>query len=538
MRTPYGVAEVAGAAYHRLWFRIGGSTNGVVKPSTSPNSEDSKVWYFSPQQIADGRSKKLFLRCSYASNNSSNGGEQDSLPAAGTAALQFDYESISDLVDPSKWSEDMDHLLLNFLVSQSDGRQCSNSEAVWKVTADQVCENFRPLQQQLSRLAMNNHELSHKWGISGPKRKAVLARMGLLRMFNQLLEMYLPFLVTDSANSGYLPDSKASEADDFTPLQVSIPTSTINSPLRSLLIVRRSVITAGPVMKFSWEGTSAEQRQNLESEAVNAVDSQELFIGPIHAVRRRVFQHTKLAHFLEVLRCSVTKPAKTEDDYDYPDDLAHVKINRIRAFRAREAAELMHIPVRTRKKRLKYIFLNLNYLFLFNRAKICCCSQCFASYGVSCGSTPQISFESATPIPWMTGSREHSRSSLMARESTTMGVRTEKYFSRYAKSYRYQTLVLPTAVELQSDRRPGNRMGRARLVTAFRFVASYRCCFQLPTGPHLEIAKRDTSTPSILRPPPLCTWSCFASWVNLWELPSGLKSPWIFHCLPSYGNVW
>ena len=359
MRTPYGVAEVAGAAYNRLWFRIGGSANGVVKPSPPSSTEDSKVWYFSPQQIADGRSKKLFLRCSYATNPS-NGGEQDSIPTSSTAALQFDYESISDLVDPSKWSEDMDHLLLNFLVSQSDGRKCSNSEAVWKVTADQVCENFRPLQQQLGRLAMSNHELSHKWGISGPKRKAVLARMGLLRMFNQLLVMYLPFLVTDSANSGYLPDSKASDADDFTPLQVSIPTSKTYSPLRSLLIVRRSVITAGPVMKFSWEKEPPPppQPQNLESEAVkqfNEVDSQELFIGPIHAVRRRVFQYTKLAHFLEVLRCSVTKPAKTEDDYDYPDDLAHVKINRIRAFRAREAAELMHIPVRTHNSNA-YIF--------------------------------------------------------------------------------------------------------------------------------------------------------------------------------------
>ena len=372
VRTPYGVAEVAGAAYQRLWFRIGGSgANKGNSAAASSNSDEGKVWYFTPQQIVDGRVKKLFYRCTYATNHSSSsastasaagGGavtgsekEKDSSaanlpPSATNAALHYDVESISDLVDPSKWSEDMDNLLVHFLVSQSDGRKSSSSGAVWKVSADQVCENFRPLQQQLSRLAMSNDALSHKWGISGPKRKAVLARLGLLRMFNQLLEMYLPFLVTDSANSGFLPDSKASDADDFTPLQVSLPTnkrdSVSSTHLRNLLVVRRSVITAGPALRFSWETDLGLNESETQAPTQAAkYNPQELFIGPLHAVRRRVFQHIKLTHFLEVLRSSVTKPAKTEDDYDYPDDLAHVKINRIKAFRAREAAELMHIPV-------------------------------------------------------------------------------------------------------------------------------------------------------------------------------------------------
>ena len=212
-----------------------------------------------------------------------------------------------------------------------------------KVTAEQVCENFRTLQQQLTRLAMDNHSLSHKWGISGPKRKAVLARLGLLRMFNQLLEMYLPFLISDSANCSFLPDSKAADTDDFMPLQVSLPNVKHTTAVESAVqhsVVRRSIITAGPVISFSWDPVDSHSSKPSAN-----YNSQELYIGPLHAVRRRVFQHLKLAHFLEMLRTSATRPAKTEDDYDYPDDLAHVKVNRIKAFRAREAAELLHIPV-------------------------------------------------------------------------------------------------------------------------------------------------------------------------------------------------
>jgi hypothetical protein len=275
--------------------------------------------------------------------------DRDQLPTgSSTGGLQFDIATISDLVDPSKWSDEMDHLLISYLMTLAESgngkRSAASSGSVWKVTADQVCDNFRPLQQQLTRLAMDNHSLSHKWGISGPKRKAVLARLGLLRMFNQLLEMYLPFLISDSANCSFLPDSKASDTDDFMPLQVSLPTvkhSTIAQDIAvQHSIVRRSVITAGPVISFSWDPIGLQSRKPSTN-----YNSQELYIGPLHAVRRRVFQHLKLAHFLEMLRTSATRPAKTEDDYDYPDDLAHVKVNRIKAFRAREAAELLHIPV-------------------------------------------------------------------------------------------------------------------------------------------------------------------------------------------------
>ena len=42
----------------------------------------------------------------------------------------------------------------------------------------QICEGYRGLQAQLSRIVMNDSNLSHRWGISGPKRKATIARLG------------------------------------------------------------------------------------------------------------------------------------------------------------------------------------------------------------------------------------------------------------------------------------------------------------------------------------------------------------------------
>ena len=41
-----------------------------------------------------------------------------------------------------------------------------------------MSQEYRILQSQLSRLIMNDSALSHRWGISGPKRKAVIARLG------------------------------------------------------------------------------------------------------------------------------------------------------------------------------------------------------------------------------------------------------------------------------------------------------------------------------------------------------------------------
>jgi len=44
-----------------------------------------------------------------------------------------------------------------------------------------------------------------------------------------------------------------------------------------------------------------------------------------------------------MLKKTATLPSRTEDEYDYPDNLPQVKINRLKALRVREACELLEI---------------------------------------------------------------------------------------------------------------------------------------------------------------------------------------------------
>jgi hypothetical protein len=159
-----------------------------------------------------------------------------------------------------------------------------------------------------------------------------------------MLEMYLPFLISDNSSHAF-ESNKPTVTDDFTP---SIETFTIkrfaNQPAKNphqewvnVVAARRISEThqglSWPSYKFSWDSSTSD-----------ITDTQDLWFGPLHSIRRLVFNQTKICHFLEVLKKTSTRPAKTEDDYDYPENLPHVKINRLKAFRAREASELMHIP--------------------------------------------------------------------------------------------------------------------------------------------------------------------------------------------------
>ena len=83
-----------------------------------------------------------------------------------------------------------------------------------------------------------------------------------------------------------------------------------------------------PYLSPSWQPLSVDKSSSL---------------GLLHEARGRIFLSLKAEHFIDSLARSATRPSKTEDDYDYPEDLPQIKINRIRSFRAREAAELLGV---------------------------------------------------------------------------------------------------------------------------------------------------------------------------------------------------
>ena len=337
VRTFYGISEVAGTAYNRVWFRV------------NPAGE---VWFFTNQQILEGKSKKLFSRCSYTDSTIHHTTSIKDLPSSGGFIVSgkssdnlyvatYDAATVIDLLDPSKWSEEMDVILLGFLMKQSEAAGVEP----WKISSDQLFENFRFLQQQLTRIVLSHQELTQKWGIAGPKRKAVIARLGLLRLLNQMLDMYLPFLISDNSSHAF-ETNKPTISDDFIPSIETFEvkeTKGVNQNIYCQYIsgaaynrpktMLESNFCPWPSNIFSWDDLSN-----------NITDTQDMWFGPLHSIRKLIFTQTKICHFLEVLKKTSTKPAKTEDDYDYPENLPHVKINRLKAFRAREASELMHVP--------------------------------------------------------------------------------------------------------------------------------------------------------------------------------------------------
>ncbi|RYH27830.1 hypothetical protein EON65_13005 [archaeon] len=350
VRTYYGVAEVAGSAFNRIWFRV--------------NSK-GEVWFFTVQQIQEGRAKKLFTRCTYDAVDNQTTTSTTTQSAAGTAsaasasvgtaatgsvphsgsasgisAATYDAATILDLLDPAKWTEEMDMCLISFYMSQANA---ANIEA-WKMSSDQLFDNFRVLQQGLSRIVMNNSDLLHKWGISGPKRKAVIARLGLFRALNQLLEMYLPFFISDNSSKGFF-QSSVIISDDFVPVIETFQdvgrleyhrfphqSESSQQEIRNKVSKNTVFESPWPGLTLSWDPITARN-----------VFIQEMWMGPFHSLRRKIFNSLKLKHFFEVIKKSATRALKTDDDYDYPENLPHVKINRLKSFRAREAAELMQV---------------------------------------------------------------------------------------------------------------------------------------------------------------------------------------------------
>lgn len=62
--------------------------------------------------------------------------------------------------------------------------------------------------------------------------------------------------------------------------------------------------------------------------------------GLIPASKHRIFPDIKADHFSSSLLRSAVRQTRTEDDYDYPDDLPTVSINRFKSFRAKEESEM------------------------------------------------------------------------------------------------------------------------------------------------------------------------------------------------------
>ena len=362
VRTPIGLAELRGVAFNRLWFTF---------------TEIGSTWFFSNHQIKSGREQGYFTRCSYEL-------EDVHTPTPPVpSGLNFDVFSLQEIMDPVRWPDEIDSALVSFLVKLAEAEGVS----VWSVTCDKVSQEYRSLQSQLSRLIMNDSALSHRWGISGPKRKAVIARLGLLRYVNHELDLYLPSLLASGESTLSVAPAAVEEKythpekknDDFFPVITSIKIAATSIKIAagsssggqdvfqsSRQYEERGGGSGSVCSVETWRGGGGGSRCNsgwecdedqsmdsllpfpvaspLISTSWRTLDFSTLWTdgsGLIPISKHRIFPDIKIDNFRSCLSRSGARPTRTDDDYDYPDDLPTVKINRFKSFRAKEAAELM-----------------------------------------------------------------------------------------------------------------------------------------------------------------------------------------------------
>jgi len=153
--------------------------------------------------------------------------------SAGASTNTYSVGMLQEVFEPGRWSSEIDAMLVEYVhglaikasaaVSRSPGTPTpgsapagesesasggggdegpfSESGAIgpWDISPDEIMhsDNFRALQKLLSRHVMENADLSHRWGIAGPKRRAVVARIGLIRLLNHHLRTSLSGVVQE-----------------------------------------------------------------------------------------------------------------------------------------------------------------------------------------------------------------------------------------------------------------------------------------------------------------------------------------------------
>ena len=434
VRTPMGVAKVAGTALNRVWFCIAPSQASESGGATALNQIEKRVWFYSISQVKVGRTKGMFQRCTYepeitqsmngtAGNviavgldTSRDGGTPGASPASfasnsapstpirirsstiggmstppssvptspftspasgaspgqrmiinkherstgwgstsrkstpGAALVSedttaFDATTIGDLISNVYWTEDMDAALIDHLQNVAATNKCS----VWDVESGDVHADFRVLQQTLSRIVMqcSDERVSNKWGFKGPKRRAVMARIACIRTLNFLLAQNLVVLVPslDLSPEKLAQNSKFTDAADPRTVSISPPGGSTYSYRTEMEQGGTLFSQRMPATQLCY-GIGAPRWPFITMTSDNTsstAPSEEREWGPLLS-RGRIFWELKQSYFVECIAKSATRPSKTEDDYDYPEDLPQVRINRIRSFRAREAADLRGVP--------------------------------------------------------------------------------------------------------------------------------------------------------------------------------------------------
>ncbi|CAM9365219.1 unnamed protein product, partial [Choristocarpus tenellus] len=306
VQTPRGNATVVGVCNGAAWFHVDGEPG---------------AWFFTLNEILEGRSVGRFIMSlpveegpdgdrvgtesghskHWALSSLKGEGREDQISLdqreikrveemSGQENKEivwgpFSEDEFRALADCPKWTPAMDSLVVSALNNYADCQQIS----VWNIPPKKVLQILDPMRRRLKHLGVCNGG-QH----SNINDAEVLCRLSLLKAFNHQLISVLPFV--DLAE-GVQQSGKAQSRT------------------------------------FYWGQASPERGL-----AVGAASNYKRGLGPLLVcLRGSIFVTTKRQVLHQAVAITTTKAKKAEDEYDYPESLPQVLLNRQKAAAAQES---------------------------------------------------------------------------------------------------------------------------------------------------------------------------------------------------------
>lgn len=300
VRTPRGNATVVGVCEGVMWFHVDGERG---------------AWFFTAGEIWKGRVTGFFAMTALDGTDGEKGdgskrsrifdGDQleqhgkgggtilqetkglgvpktkePGAAAAHAASSQWDFAAAGNCV---RWTPAVDGCIVAPLCAYADRHQMS----VWNLTPAKVLEVLSPVRMRLDVLLGSDKTVSDA---------DLLCRVSVLKQYNHDLVGVLPF------------------ADTAQGVQVS---------------------GRAESRTFCWGAPEAHRGL-----AVGAGDYPTRGLGPLLVcLRRSTFLSTKQQALSQAVSITTTHAKKTEDEYDYPEDLPQLTVNRLKAAAGQESTD-------------------------------------------------------------------------------------------------------------------------------------------------------------------------------------------------------
>lgn len=293
VRTPRGIATVIGICDGVMWFHVDGEPG---------------AWFFTAGEIWEGRATGCFAMSPLdalgaersggrkmggafdeqrtdhqgGANNSPEVGHRASTAVDAVSGRSFGGD-LAAVRDCARWTPIVDGCIVAALCDHADRHQVS----VWNVTPAEVLNILSPVRRRLESLLAG----------AVVADDALLCRVSVLKQLNHELVGVLPF------------------ADLAEGVQVS---------------------GRAESRTFCWGGSS--RHRGL---AVGVGKHPTRGLGPLLVcLRQSIFLSTKEKTLSQSVNITTTHSKRAEDEYDYPEDLPQVTVNRLKAVAGQESPDI------------------------------------------------------------------------------------------------------------------------------------------------------------------------------------------------------